>query len=152
MRFELVTDSGGPGRFRGGLGYVRDYRMLGPARFATRGGKELTPPARQGGRPARACPPGSWSTPGTDREHEVTAADGNVTLAPGDVLRIAQAGGGGFGDPHTRPADDVLHDVREGYVSTAAARELYGVQLVGSGRQLSVDAEATARLRGVPVA
>ena len=151
VRFELVTDSGGAGRYRGGLGYVREYRMLGPARFATRGGKELTPPlGREGGRPA--LPSRIVVNPGTDQEHEVTAADGNVTLSPGDVLRIAQAGGGGFGDPHTRPPDDVLHDVREGYVSTAAAREMYGVQLTGSGRQLTVDAETTARLRDVPVA
>jgi len=71
QRFELVSDSGGPGRYRGGLGYVREYRVLGPARFTTRNGKELTPPAgRDGGLPGR--PSTLTLNPGTDGEREIT--------------------------------------------------------------------------------
>jgi N-methylhydantoinase B len=128
-RFELVRDSGGAGRQRGGLGYVREYRMLGESTFATRGAKQLTPPAgRAGGLP------GSLSrlvvNPGTASERVVLSRDGNVKLGPGDVLRIEQAGGGGYGDPRTRSAERVLADVREGYVSPEAARDVYGVYVV----------------------
>jgi N-methylhydantoinase B len=146
-RFELVTDSGGPGRYRGGLGYVREYRILGESRFTTRSGRELTPPSgKDGGLPATASR--MLLNPGTDGEREIHAEDGGVTLRPGDVLRLEQAGGGGYGDPATRPVADVLADVREGYVSPAAAREHYRVVLRGTTACWQVDQAATARLRG----
>jgi N-methylhydantoinase B len=146
-RFDLVTDSGGPGRYRGGLGYVREYEILGESRFTTRNGRELTPPAgRNGGLP------GSTSrlvlNPGTNREREIHSDDGQVTLRPGDVLRLAQAGGGGYGDPVTRPAPDVLTDVREGYVSPGAAREHYRVAVRAADGGWELDEAATDRLRG----
>ena len=56
------------------------------------------------------------------------------------------AGGGGFGDPHSRPAEKVQNDVRQGYVSVANARTLYGVAL--NGDTLDIDAAETERLRG----
>jgi N-methylhydantoinase B len=125
-RFELVTDSGGPGRYRGGLGYVREYQVLGPARFTTRNGRELTPPAgKDGGLSGR--PSTLTLNPGTDGEREITVENGGVALQPGDVVRMSQAGGGGFGDPRTRPVEEVLRDVREGYVSPEAARAYYCV-------------------------
>jgi N-methylhydantoinase B len=145
-RFELVRDSGGAGRYRGGLGYVREYRILGESRFTTRNGRELTPPAgRSGGLP------GSTSrlmlNPGTTGEREVHADDGQVTLGPGDVLSLSQAGGGGYGDPVTRPAADVLADVREGYVSPDAAREHYKVVVRETGSGWDLDKAGTVRLR-----
>ena len=146
-RFELVRDSGGAGRQRGGLGYVREYRMLGESTFATRGAKQLTPPAgRAGGLP------GSLSrlvvNPGTASERVVVSRDGNVKLGPGDVLRIEQAGGGGYGDPRTRSAERVLADVREGYVSPEAARDVYGVHVVldDDGRTWRTAETAATRL------
>ena len=127
-RFELVRDSGGAGRQRGGLGYVREYRMLGESTFATRGGKQLTPPAgRAGGMPGRLSR--LVVNPGTPSERVILARDGNVKLGPGDVLRIEQAGGGGYGEPRTRSRERVLADVREGYVSPAAARDVYGLDV-----------------------
>jgi len=146
VRFELVPDSGGAGRFRGGLSYVREYRMLGAAQFSGRGGHLLTPPAgREGGLPG-----GSGATivnPGTPQEHKVVAADGNVRLKAGDVLRREMTGGGGYGDPLTRDVERVLDDVANGYVSAGAARELYGVVVTGSGRSWRLDDDATAALR-----
>lgn len=145
-RFELRPDSGGAGRFRGGLSYVRDYRMLGDAQFSPRGGHLLTPPAgRDGGEPG-----GSGATivnPGTSEEREVVAAAGSVTLRAGDVLRREMTGGGGYGDPYERPAERVLDDVRDGYVSAAAARSSYGVVVVEEGRGWRLNEEATAALR-----
>jgi N-methylhydantoinase B len=145
-RFELVVDSGGPGRFRGGLGYVRDYRLLGDAKFSSRTGKDLTPAhGRLGGGP------GAGSrivvNPGRPEAFEVTVADGPVALKAGDVLRLAQAGGGGYGDPRTRPIADVVSDVREGYVSTGAARDAYGVAVIAADGDWQVDLGDTAYLR-----
>lgn len=145
-RFELVRDSGGPGRYRGGLGYVREYRILGESRFTSRNGRELTPPAgKDGGLP------GSTSrillNPGTVVEREIHAEDGGVALRAGDVLRMAQAGGGGYGDPATRPVADVLADVREGYVSPEAAREHYKVAIIKTSAGWEADEVATVRLR-----
>ena len=126
LRFELIPDSGGAGRYRGGLAYVREYRLLAEATFATRGGRQLTPPAgRDGGRPGR--PAAFTVNPGTPDERPVSPQDGTLRLRAGDVLRMEQAGGGGYGDPRTRPPELVLQDVREGYVSPEAAREIYGI-------------------------
>ncbi len=50
-----------------------------------------------------------------------------VTLREDDLLVVETAGGGGFGDPRQREPERVLEDVRQGYVSVAAAREIYGV-------------------------
>jgi N-methylhydantoinase B len=85
--------------------------------------------------------------PGTPTQRIIVARDGNVALGAGDVLRIEQAGGGGFGDPRTRPAEKVLDDVREGYVSVAAACDVYGVSVVRDERGWRIDASATAQLR-----
>jgi N-methylhydantoinase B len=63
-------------------------------------------------------------------------------LKRGDVLRIETGGGGGYGHPFDRPADAVLADVRDGFVSIDAARRLYGVAICGE----AVDAAATAAL------
>lgn len=146
VRFELVPDSGGPGRFRGGLSYVREYRMLGDGQFSTRVGNLLTPPqGRDGGDSG-----GTGSTvvnPGTSAERHVAAADGNIKLRPDDVLRREMTGAGGYGDPLDRDQRLVLEDVRNGYVSPAAARDSYGVVVVARGHTWAVDEKATRRLR-----
>lgn len=145
-RFELVPDSGGPGRYRGGLGVAREYRALGSSRRVARGGRELTPPpgrdGGQAGRPSRVI-----LNPGSDRERQVIAADGNVELAAGDVIRYELGGGGGYGDPWTRPPRAVLTDVREGYVTAAGARRDYGVAVLAEGHGWRLDEAATEELR-----
>lgn len=148
-RFELVTDSGGAGRFRGGLSYVREYRVLGDGQFSARGGQLRTPPRGRAGGGSGA----SGSTvvnPGTPDERPVRAGDGNVRLRPGDVLRREMTGAGGYGDPLTRDVARVLDDVRDGYVSPAAARESYGVVVQRRDRMWVVDEAATAKLRTDP--
>ena len=131
-RFDVVPDSGGPGRFRGGLGMVREYRMLGRARRTARGGRELTPPrGRDGGlagRPSRVV-----LNPGTERERVLEGRDASVDLDRGDVLRAELGGAGGYGDPKTRPPEAVLADVREGYVTPEGALRDYGVVVTRPG-------------------
>ena len=149
VRFDLAADSGGPGRWRGGLGLVREYRALGRSRRVARGGRELTPPpGRDGGLPGRSSR--VVLNPRTDRERPVTARDGNVELEAGDVIRYELGGGGGFGDPLTRPAAEVLADVHEGYVTPGAARADYAVVVVADGLAWRIDEAATAALRARP--
>jgi N-methylhydantoinase B len=145
-RFELIRDSGGAGLYRGGLGYVREYRMLGDSQLSARGGKLLTaPPGREGGLPGRL--PSLVVNPGTPDERLVNPQDGNVRLHRGDILRREQPGSGGYGDPLTRPVERVVEDVQNGYVSAAAAREQYGVALTRTDDSWQLDADETARLR-----
>ena len=62
-----------------------------------------------------------------------------------DAWRISSGGGGGYGAPHERPAEQVAEDVRQGYVSVKAAADLYGV--VVDPRTFAIDRAATERLR-----
>jgi N-methylhydantoinase B len=126
-RFELVPDSGGAGRFRGGLGFVREYRILeDDVRFSMRGDKHVIAPwGYQGGRDGKtgAC----IINPGTAREKSLPSRFGDFTLKKGDLLRLERPGGGGIGNPLERSRERVLDDVRQGYVSPESAESDYGV-------------------------
>ena len=80
--------------------------------------------------------------PGTNHEFNYGNTD-VVTVGPGDVLRIASDGGGGWGSPLERPVEDVLMDVRRGFVSPEGAARNYGV-VIQDG---AVDADATVAQR-----
>jgi N-methylhydantoinase B len=125
-RFALRCDSGGAGRFRGGLGPVREYEILAPeAQLTLRGGKHTIPAEGvAGGEPGGlgAC----VHNPGRETERALPSRFSGVRLQPGDVLRIDKAGGGGFGAPSERPFERVLDDVLDGYVSRDAAVTMYG--------------------------
>jgi N-methylhydantoinase B len=128
---------------------VREYRILGRSRRVARGGRELTPPpGRDGGLPGRSSRVALNA--GTDQERQITAKDGNVELDPGDVIRYELGGGGGYGEPWTRPAAEVLADVREGYVSVDGAGRDYGVAIQAAGSGWRLDEPATAALRRAP--
>ncbi len=149
LRFELIPDSGGAGRQRGGLGFVREYRVLGESRLSVRGDKHATRPrGREGGLDGRAG--AAVVNPGSPLERRLPARAGDVQLQAGDVLRIERAGGGGYGEPLSRPPEMVLRDVREGYVSSEAARGEYGVALVRSEHTWELDEVGTAALRAEP--
>jgi N-methylhydantoinase B len=141
----LATDSGGAGRTRGGLSMQRALRVLAPgARYSLLSDGAVVPAfGVLGGLPG--APVGSW----IDRQGAVEGFDtpGKVAGHPveeGSIVMVRSAGGGGYGDPLDRDAQRVADDVREGYVSAKAARELYGLALDNGGR---VDVAATAALR-----
>ena len=71
----------------------------------------------------------------------------NVLLKRGDLVRYVTPGGGGYGDPFRRDPDAVLADVRNGWVSPAAAQRDYGVVLEHQNGDYVVDDIATAELR-----
>jgi N-methylhydantoinase B len=143
-RFELIRDSGGPGTFRGGLGVRREYLNLADARFSIRSMKHVIPPnGMAGGSTGR--PGDIWINPQTDRAKHLPTRYADYPLKEGDIFQLDSPGGGGYGDPLSRPAEHVLADVREGYISQQAAERDYGVVLTRDGA--AVDEAATARKR-----
>jgi N-methylhydantoinase B len=144
-RFGIQPDSAGPGKFRGGLGIVRDYRMLADnVTLATRMANRKTPPwGVCGGQAGRTG--GIWINPGTATERFVPGFSDGVKLQRGDLVRVVSSGGGGHGDPLERDVSHVQDDVADGFVSVAAALADYGVAI--DPVSLAVDADATAKER-----
>jgi N-methylhydantoinase B len=122
--FSLRTDSGGAGEFRGGLGLERRYLMLAPCRISTRIERTLSPAWGLNG--GAAGQPGAALIERADGTTQNALKD-VVMLKAGDRVRALTGGGGGYGDPKCRDRDRVRSDLRRGYISTAAAREVYGL-------------------------
>src|SRR4051812_29429514 len=145
-RLGLAVDSGGPGEFRGGLGYEKHIRMLSDAHFMSIADRSIL--ACWGVKGGRAGQPFSVVIdPGGPDERAVDALADAEPVRAGEVIRIRTTGGGGWGDPLDRAPAAVLRDVRWGKVSAGAARGDYGVVLTGFGEDVAVDGDATARLR-----
>ena len=145
-RLELLTDSGGAGRWRGGAGVRRDYVVEAEVISCSLVSERSNMPmwGLEGGAEA---PPGRFVVnPGRDSERCVNPMiETTIVLRKGDVLSVQTAGGGGFGDPRDRPLDCVIRDVREGRVSPRVAREEYG--RVDEGRQEAGSYEPGAVVR-----
>jgi N-methylhydantoinase B len=122
-KIELAPDSGGPGKYRGGLGADFAFHMLEESWLTCVVERTKTPPwGIEGGLPGR--PNGVV----------VTYADGSVKrlgkatrvrVPKGAAFELRCGGGGGYGPPGERSVEAVLADVREGYVSEAQARRDY---------------------------
>lgn len=143
LRYSLVNDSEGAGKFRGGLGVRRDYRFPGhePSFTLLADRHKFAPWGLAGGLPAT---PARY----TIRRGEQDIPIGSKTtfrVQPGDTVSIETAGGGGFGDPFERDPEMVLADVRLGKVSARRANECYGV--IVNETADSVDDAATAIYR-----
>jgi N-methylhydantoinase B len=143
-RYELATDSGGPGTFRGGLGVRRQWRILADESIVNlrMDRFKFSSPGIFAAKPARASK--AVLNPGCAAERPLTSKVAGLRLQQGDLLSVEFAGGGGWGSPYERDPERVHGDVVRNYVSPARAREDYGVVLTS---ELAVDAEATARLR-----
>jgi N-methylhydantoinase B len=138
--FELLPDSGGAGRHRGGLGEKRRIRFDTPGEFLSVTKKTLTAPwALDGGDESRPNAVRLFAdTPG-----ERSVGTHRAQVAAGDIVECLTGGGAGYGPARLRDPAAVLNDVLEGYVSLDAARSRYGVVIEGG----QVDAAATGRLR-----
>jgi N-methylhydantoinase B len=147
-RYELIKDSGGAGRYRGGLGIRREYLNLEDARFSIRSMKHVIPPnGIAGGHPGR---PGSIViNPDTPDEKRLPTRYADYPLRKGDIFRLDTPGGGGHGDPLAREPERVLADVREGFISPEAAERDYGVVLKRDGASWRIDEVATQARRKV---
>jgi N-methylhydantoinase B len=124
-RFELLADSGGAGRWRGGLGVVREYEILADARFSVRMDRHtISPRGLDGGQPGR---PGALIiNPGTAGERRLPARSGDVEVRAGDLLRLERPGGGGMGDPAQRDPAALAADLLDGYITPERAVCDYG--------------------------
>jgi N-methylhydantoinase B len=119
-------DSGGAGRFRGGLGLEVSYRMLQACRANINCERTVDPPwGLHGGRPAATN--SAIVRHAADGSEQVVLKGTEIPLAADDVVTFLTAGGGGYGDPHARAAEAVKRDVAEGLISAEAALALYGV-------------------------
>ncbi len=143
VRYELVENSEGPGRFRGGLGLRRDYEFLsGETSFTILSDRNRWGPSGLfGGMDGRRA---SYvlETGGEVRE---VGSKVTLNLQPGEIVSYRTCGGGGFGPPEERDPDLVLKDVREGKVSLSRASDIYRVAI--DPESWTVDAAETARLR-----
>jgi N-methylhydantoinase B len=126
LRFDLVPDSGGPGRWRGGLAIRREYELLEDATVIRRYNKTQFPPkgVAGGGAGERAR---FVVRVGTDREFD-TKASARVEMQAGERFLLQSAGGGGYGDPNERDRAALARDVAEGYVTAEAAVRDYGAK------------------------
>jgi N-methylhydantoinase B len=123
-RFALRTDSGGAGRYRGGLGVDLSYRALQDCVANVNCERTIDPPwGLNGGKPGAVNDATLIRRDGSERK--LKKATG-VTMAAGDRLIFSTAGGGGWGDPRQRERQAIADDVRAGYVSPEAARRDYG--------------------------
>jgi N-methylhydantoinase B len=142
---ELLADSGGPGKMKGGLGRRVVFRIpddayapLPPVNLAIQSGRYRYPSE------------GLFNgKPGAKAQFLVNGMPGNpyglTQLAPGDVVIMDAAGGGGYGDPRERDPELVQEDVIQGYVTVERAKQDYGV-VIDPGR-MKVDLSATDELR-----
>jgi N-methylhydantoinase B len=141
----LITDSGGPGRYRGGLGVETVVQALTDFNVNTSIERAVCLPwGLEGGLEGT----GNEMLMRRDGVVDADVPNAKVFRArvkTGDAYVLRSGGGGGFGSPLERPAESVQHDVRQGYVSIEAARDYYGVIL--DPETLAVDAAATQTQR-----
>jgi N-methylhydantoinase B len=148
---EIVTDSGGPGTYRGGCGVEKGGRLTQAAgtvmSYCCDRARSITW-GLDGGLPSN--PHGVWLNRGTGDERFLGAVFSNVPVGEGDVFTRPSAGGGGLGDPLARDPAAVREDVADGYVSLERARLDYGVVLRVVDAEIDeyeVDEAATAAER-----
>ncbi len=129
-RYELIQDSGGAGRHRGGLSIRRDYRIIcdGVCTSVCGERQRVAAPGIQGGLPGR---PGRFIlNPSTSHEKRLPSTVSDISLKKGDLLRVETPGGGGCGDPLERDRELVLRDVMEERISPEAAKSAYGLDIL----------------------
>ncbi|MDA8050074.1 MAG: hydantoinase B/oxoprolinase family protein [Rhodospirillales bacterium] len=144
LDYGIVPDSGGPGKFRGGMALRRTWRMLAEEGILQVRADRAThrPYGLQGGAPG--WPSENLLDPETEREHRLPAKL-TMTLRRGEVFRHRLAGAGGWGDPLSRDFALLDKDLSEGLVGIEAAARDYGV--VATGDPPRIDRAASEALR-----
>jgi N-methylhydantoinase B len=143
-RLELIADSAGPGKFRGGCGLRKDLRLLADhATMTNLGDRHVYPPyGLRGGKPGRL----GVTLLNADRKNgSKLHSKGTYRLRKGDLVSWRTAGAGGVGNPLERAPEAVLRDVKNGLVSIAEAAKSYGVVI--DPKKLAIDDAATRTRR-----
>jgi len=130
--FSLRVDSAGAGRFRGGLGFRKKYRILAPCNLGTNLDRTLCPPwGVQGGKAAKS---GRITVVEAATGKDVSADKENAyRLEPGDIVCVETGGGGGYGPASERSLDLIQRDLDARYITAAAAEQDYGVKVSRDG-------------------
>lgn len=142
-RYEFAQNTGGPGKFRGGLSIVRELRLLeAEATLSIRSDRRRFLPYGLAG--------GGSGTPSTNvlnpgPRQQTLPSKVTARMRKGDVIRHVTAGAGGWGNPLERDPTAVLRDVMDDKISRTYARREYGVVI--DGRRSAVDIAATRRMR-----
>ncbi|GAB3273358.1 hydantoinase B/oxoprolinase family protein [Parahaliea aestuarii] len=139
---QLWTDSGGAGKYRGGLGYHCEFTWLEGEGMATvrRDRHKFAPWGLDGGLPGPHC---RTVLQPSDGDELPLMSKVQLVLKPGDTLKLWTTGSGGHGDPRERELDRVLDDVIDGKVSEEAAESLYGVHI----DRTSIEGSSAQQLR-----
>jgi N-methylhydantoinase B len=151
-QFTLIPDSGGPGKWRGGLGIMKGGHLYAGDRmvmsYCCDRSRSITW-GIWGGLPS--YPHGAWlKKSGSDKEEFLGAIFSNVPIRKGDEFRKPSAGGGGLGDPLERDPKLVHEDVTDGYVTLERAKKDYGVVIRAIDPEIlryEIDREATEEER-----
>ncbi len=146
---EGVQNSAGDGKFRGGFGIKKVWRMLGHGVNSIHGDREAVgPPGLGGGR--NGGPNRLILNEGKADEKNLGMFAGGVPLKPGDEIHFYSNGGGGYGNPLERDPALVLEDVIDEFITLEKARDVYGVGIRvidAEALRYEVDEAETARLR-----
>ncbi len=133
--FAMIPDSGGPGQFRGGLAFRRTLRAVSAEITASQctDRHRIKPLGLLGGRPGgngstlvQLADRDDWRTVKETYNKVSSSKYSNITIRPGDRVRISVPGGGGFGDPQGRDRAMIEEDLREGFITPEAAERDYG--------------------------
>ncbi len=143
LRYGLLPDSGGPGRWRGGLATALDFRVFAPNSRITARNRDRSRFRPWGTLGGGAGEPSDFIRNPGGNDQQILGNTDIVTADPGDVIHIHSPGGGGRGSPLEREPERVLLDVERGYVSARSAAKDYGVVI----RDGAVDEAATREAR-----
>jgi len=125
VEFALRQDSGGPGRFRGGLGFRKRYEILAPCNLQAMFDRVKCPPWGVLG--GHAGTPGQVTVVRQSGQCDVIYKHKYLQLERGDSLLVETGGGGGYGPPSERLRELIERDVARGYISTTEAQRVYGL-------------------------
>jgi N-methylhydantoinase B len=130
LRYEIVPDTGGAGKHRGGNAFCRAFRVESNSAMLTLcADRHVTrPQGFDGGEPGSAAV--YKLDPGTSRERVLTSKTNYLPLEAGTVVHLQSAGGGGFGRPGDRDPAAVYDDLRNGYITAEEASNKYGIRMI----------------------
>ena len=132
LRYGLVPDTGGPGKYRGGLSIRKDIQGLTPVLFSAHSDRHRIPPRGLKGGLSGSC--GRFLlNPVVLQHYHYLATISFLMVREGDVISAQTAGGGGFGSPLERDPELVEHDNLQGKVSYQEACDRYGAALTEEG-------------------
>ncbi|MCP3761350.1 hydantoinase B/oxoprolinase family protein [Domibacillus sp. A3M-37] len=141
-RYELRNDACAPGKWRGGIGSVKEVAFLADGSISLEGdGHKYAPWGFSGG--SEGFVGNVILNYGTEKEKSLPSKLPNMVMKEGDTILLTGPSGGGYGDPFERDPNLVLHDVIDGYISLSNAEEAYGVVI----EEGNVNVEKTMALR-----